>query len=103
MSESPNKLDQFFKKEGAAAAEDRRNRPSWRDNPVVIKNEEIKTNERLIKEMGIEPGVRVHLKLLDMSGVVKSVNKNSDVPIRVKREDGETFPYAIGDLEVIKN
>ncbi len=75
---------------------------NYRSHPSFLENERAKENERLIAGKGLAPGKKIRLIHLDMDGEIIEIRHNSLLPVIVKREDGEKFPYNASEVEVIK-
>jgi len=67
------------------------------------KKEELQKRQGLIIKKGLEEGDEVMLTLLNMKGEIIEIDRRlCRTPIRIKREDGETFAYNPYEVELIK-
>ena len=92
------KLEEFIKKEAEEMGREREKNDYLNQEPFRT-NRLLEENKRIIEELGLKPGVKVRLRLLDMEGVILEIREKERLSVLVKREDGEIFAYSPSEIE----
>jgi hypothetical protein len=102
IEDGNRRIYKYLSKLAAQRREEEAKRPlrDWKSEALERKEQERRHN--LISEKGLKAGQSVLLTHIDMKGIITEITEGlTRLPVYVKREDGEIFPYSPDDIEIL--